>query len=336
MLVIDLERGDLRATTVRALADLLGAGDVVVLNDAATLPGVLRGETVEGRPLEVRLAAFDGGTVFRAVLFGDGDHRMPTEARGAAPSVARGGVLRLAGGLEARVLEVDAMHPRLVTIELSGEPARVWAKLVAEGRPVQYAYVERALSLYHVETSFASRPWAAEMPSAGRPLTSRALGALRDRGVAVVGLTHGAGLSSTGDPSLDARLPLRERYDIPELTAAAVEAARGAGRIVAVGTSVVRALESSDRASGGVVRGGEASTDLRLGPAEPMQVVDALLTGIHEPGTSHFELLRALAPEEALEDALRVAEREGFLLHEFGDSLLLLGRARRGRLPDAA
>jgi S-adenosylmethionine:tRNA ribosyltransferase-isomerase len=143
--------------------------------------------------------------------------------------------------------------------------------------------------------------------------------------VDVAVLTHAAGLSATGDPVLDDALPLPERYEIPEATVAAITDARaGGGRVVAVGTTVVRALEGSAASNRGRVRAGAGVTDLRIGSSHRPQVVDGLLSGIHDPGSSHFELLTAFAPRAFLESAAQHAEAAGYLAHEFGDACLVL------------
>jgi S-adenosylmethionine:tRNA ribosyltransferase-isomerase len=150
----------------------------------------------------------------------------------------------------------------------------------------------------------------------------------RRRGIGLVSLTHAAGLSSTGDPGLDAALPLPEAFDIPADTVRAVERTRAArGRVVAVGTTVVRALEGAWEAGGGRLRAGEGRTSLRIDGRFQPRVVDGLLTGVHQPGESHFELLQAFAPEPLLRRALAHAESEGYLAHEFGDSCLILPRS---------
>jgi S-adenosylmethionine:tRNA ribosyltransferase-isomerase len=164
------------------------------------------------------------------------------------------------------------------------------------------------------------------MPSAGWALSARLLEELRAEGVGVAWLTHAAGLSSTGDAALDAALPLPERYDIPAATVDAVHAARASSaRVLAVGTTVVRALESA--AAGGVLRSGPGVTDLRLHAGYRPRVVDGILTGVHEKGTSHFDLLGVFASAGVLEDALRHAEEQGYLGHEFGDAMLVLPRS---------
>jgi S-adenosylmethionine:tRNA ribosyltransferase-isomerase len=166
------------------------------------------------------------------------------------------------------------------------------------------------------------------MPSAGRPLAWSLLARLRAAGVRVAPLTHAAGLSSTGDPSIDAVLPLPERFDLPASTVRAVVSTRAeGGRVIAVGTTVVRALEGCAAQHGGELVPGEGTTDLRIGETFRPRVVDGLLTGLHDVGTSHRELLRAFAPELILRDAWAHASARGYLGHEFGDACLVLPRS---------
>jgi S-adenosylmethionine:tRNA ribosyltransferase-isomerase len=163
------------------------------------------------------------------------------------------------------------------------------------------------------------------MPSAGRPLAWALVASLRARGVRLGAITHAAGLSSTGDPALDAALPLPERFDIAQTTVEAVAATRAEGRrIVAVGTTVVRALEGCAALHGGELLAGEGTTDLRVDAAFRPRIVDAVLTGMHEAGSSHRELLGAFAPEPLLAASFAHAEARGYLSHEFGDTLLVL------------
>ena len=162
------------------------------------------------------------------------------------------------------------------------------------------------------------------MPSAGHFLTWELLIALRARGVGLAHLTHAAGISSTGSAEVDRRFPLAERYEIGERTAEAVRATRTkGGRVVAVGTTVVRALEASF-AEHGQVRASAGLARLVRGPGFRPKVVDAVLSGMHEKGTSHFALLEAFAHADLLHAALEAAESEGYLQHEFGDATLVL------------
>jgi S-adenosylmethionine:tRNA ribosyltransferase-isomerase len=323
LLVIDPLTRRFGDYTISELPRLLGTGDALILNDAATLPASLRVD----QELELRLVSARDDGSFEAVTFGAGDHRTNTEQRGAPRRLAEGDTLRLDSALAARVVHVDAEEPRLVRLRFESSGASLLSGLYRHGKPVQYSYVDAALALWDVQNRYASRPWAFEMPSAGRPLTFDALFELERRGVAVSYVTHAAGLSSTGSASLDARLPLPERYEISEDAARTVALTRqGVGRVIAAGTSVVRALEGHAGA-GGELSPGSGETPLRLDPRYEPRVVDGLLTGLHEPGTSHFDLLEAFAPRSLLLRAVEHAARTGYLQHELGDSCLVLAGA---------
>lgn len=329
LLVIDAATGAVRDEEVRDLVSELRAGDVVVVNDAATLPASLPG-FVGDAPVELRLLSLVHGQTWHAVLFGEGDWHTRTEHRAPPPRVAVDDVIAF-DGVAARVVEVSLLSPRLLTVCFEAQGAGVlqesalWAALYRIGRPVQYAHVERDLELWHTQTAYAARPWAVELPSAGRPLRWPLLQALRDKGVDVVTLTHAAGLSSTGDDDIDAALPFPERYDLPQETIDAVVGARArGGRVIAIGTTVVRALEGCARDHGGQLVAGVGVTDLKIGPRFQASWVSALFTGMHELSSSHFQLLHAFAPAGLLERAYAHARDRGFTEHEFGDSCLIL------------
>jgi S-adenosylmethionine:tRNA ribosyltransferase-isomerase len=344
----------LRETRTPALPGLLAPGDLLVVNDAATLPASLRGTDEAGRPLEARLIAARGGwcaeadspsplrsplrpsvrspSHFAAVLFGAGDWHIRTEDRPPPPELAEGARLRF-GALGATVGRHATLSPRLVELRFDGDGDALWAALYKEGRPVQYAHLAHDLPLWAVQTVYATRPWAFEMPSAGRPLSWEILLALRRRGVRWASLTHAAGLSATGDPAIDAALPLPEAYEIPAATARAVTETRARnGRVVAVGTTVVRALEGAAQQHHGIVLAGRGETALRITPAFRPRVVDSILSGAHAAHESHFQLLAAFAGEDLLAAAAALAERAGFLTHELGDAMLVLPGALGVRL----
>lgn len=327
-----IEDGAGRETPLAHFASLFASGDVLVVNDAATLPASLSGiHARSGAPIELRLAARRSldprdVAVWDAVLFGAGDHRTPTEARAQPPLVLPEDVL-VFGALGARV-EAVLGHPRMVRVRFLGAPREVWEGLATEGKPIQYAHVPQPLSLFEVWTQIAGPPVAVEAPSAGYVLDWSALEALRARGVEVVSLTHAAGLSSTGDVTLDARLPLPEPYAIPSSTALAIGRARARGaRIIALGTTVTRALESAVDGRG-QVRASKGLATLRLGSEVPLSAVDVLVSGVHEPGTSHFELMKAFADEDTLLRAHAAMEQAGFRHHEFGDAVWIARRDR--------
>ena len=195
--------------------------------------------------------------------------------------------------------------------------------LVRHGRPIQYAHIPKPLRLWDVWTKIAADPIAFEAPSAGFALDWRTLKGWRERGVGFATLSHAAGLSSTGDAALDRRLPFDEFYRISEACASAIEAAKSRSRrVIAIGTSVVRALESAASADG-TVRIGEGRANGRIARGAPLRVVDAILTGVHQPGESHYELLGAFADDQVLDRVHAAAEERGYRTHEFGDSLLI-------------
>ena len=388
-LLVVLADGRISHAPRSRLVEFLHPGDLVIANDAATLPASLHGVHVPtGAEIEVRLAGTlnrsSGVTTnrrsedqevstgrctiknsefgiknswhefpilnseflishsvlglskqhspnlltscsFSAIVFGAGDFRTRTEDRPLPPLLAPGDRLVL-GPLSATI---DALldHPRLVSLRFSGPPDAVWAGLARHGRPIQYAHVPTPLALWDVWTPMAAVPAAFEPPSAGFAIDWAMRGAMRARGIGFASITLAAGLSSTGDPALDRRLPFDEPYQIPEATASAIRRARSdGGRIVAVGTTVVRALEHAATA-GGIVRPGNGIADQRLGPSSSLRVVDAILSGTHEPGSSHYQLLRAFLDDDTLAEASAALDAEGYRTHEFGDSVLIEERA---------
>jgi S-adenosylmethionine:tRNA ribosyltransferase-isomerase len=325
LLAIDGAKGTLRDLRMKDLPSLVEPSDLVVVNDAATLPASIHGTAPNGAPIEVRLidrvAADRAEERWRAVVFGAGDWRTPTERRVAPPRIDPGDRIDLAPGLEASVERIFESSPRLVELRFALDEGEVLGALYARGRPVQYSYLSVDLSLEDVQTPYASRPWAVEMPSAGRPLSWSLIFALFDKGVRVRTLTHAAGLSSIGDEALDRILPLPERFEIPEGTVRAIEDTKHrGGHVVAVGTTVVRALEGAARSERGTLRPGRGITDLRIDGGFEPRIADAILTGVHERTASHSTLLEAFAPRALLDDAAAYSDAHGYLGHEFGDS----------------
>ncbi|MEK7468806.1 MAG: S-adenosylmethionine:tRNA ribosyltransferase-isomerase [Planctomycetota bacterium] len=319
LLRIDPSTGAFHDSRVRDLPSFLRPRDLVVVNDAATLPASLNSTS---HPVELRLCGAPSADSWEAIAFGAGDWRARTEDRPAPPLLPAGTHLDFGAELHAIVTAVDAVSPRLVHLRFDEPPDAFWPALYRAGRPVQYSYLDRPLALWDVQTGWAARPWAAEAPSAGRPLSWATLLGLARAGVRVASITHSAGLSSSGDAALDARLPFGESFEIPQATVDAIAVAR---RVIAVGTSVVRALEGSACSHDGEIRAGAGRTTHLVTPDTRPRVVHGIFTGIHEPGTSHYRLLCAFAAEELLRESYRHAESEGYLCHEFGDSCVILG-----------
>ena len=310
-----------------AFVDFLQPNDLVIANDAATLPASLSGvHQRSGKRIEVRLAGRpsldpDDVSRFSAVVFGEGDFHMRTEDRPLPPPLQRGDVLLL-GPLRATV-EQALGHPRLVSLHFAGSADEVWAGLARHGRPIQYSHLQTGLEMWDVWTRIAGAPVAFEPPSAGFVLDWHVLAAIREHKADFATITHAAGISSTGDEDLDRHLPFDEPYNIPEATVKAVARARkNGGRVIAVGTTVVRALEDAATEEG-QLRSGAGLAKGKIGPATRLRVVDAILSGTHEPGTSHYELLRAFLEDATLERATSELCSHEYKTHEFGDSVLM-------------
>jgi len=326
LLIVDHNR---RIHHVRrtSFIDYLGAGDLVIANDAATLPASLQGIHVRsGESIEVRLAGRpslqpEDMNYFTAVVFGAGDFHTRTEDRLPPPILVAGDELLL-GPLQAWVDQVLG-HARLVLIRFTGNSDHVWASLALHGKPIQYAHMTTALKLWDVWTRIAGPPVAFEPPSAGFVLDWRTLSDMRAKGIEFETITHAAGISSTGDAQLDLLLPLAEPYHIPDVTAQAIQHTKQqGGRIIAVGTTVVRALEHSAMCDG-IVRPGNGIATQRIGPSTRLKLVDSILSGTHEPETSHYELLRAFADDTTLRLANQELSVGHYFTHEFGDSVLI-------------
>lgn len=296
-----------------ALPDLLEPGDLLVVNTSATLPAAVEIDH-RGCPATLHVSTqLDDGSWVVELRRGDGS---------GPDAPASGEVLRLPGGVRLRV---DAPHPagqerlwRAVPLPTVG----IADYLPEHGRPIHYPYVEGQWPLDTLQNVYADRPGSAEMASAGRPLTERGLVRLMARGVPVVPVTLHTGVSSqeSHEP------PQPELFTVPAVTARLVNSTLAARRrVVGVGTTVVRALESA--AAGGRVHAATGWTSLVLGPERPATVVQGLLTGLHEPEASHLDLLAAVAGRTLVSRAYADITDDGapgYLWHEFGDSMLLL------------
>ncbi len=308
--------GRLEHRRFRDLPTVLEPGDLLVINTSATLPAAVTARRGGGRssPVHVSTALDDGDWVVEVRL---------TDGSGADLEAVPGERLLLPGGLRLHLLrpypEASVARGRLWRARPSpATPAAAF--LTRHGRPIEYGYLTRPFTLDDHQTVYATKPGSAETPSAGRPFTARLLVDLIARGVTVAPVVLHAGVSSP-----DAHEPpLPERFEIPTDTARLVTSATAAGRrVVAVGTTVVRALESATAPDGTVVAA-TGWTDLVLGPARPPRVVTGLVTGLHAPEASHLLLLEAVAGTELVRTAYAAALEHGYLWHEFGDSTLFL------------
>jgi S-adenosylmethionine:tRNA ribosyltransferase-isomerase len=236
--------------------------------------------------------------------------------------VEPGTVLALPGNLLITLLAgyPDPSRPSRLWRARTSPAVPVTGYLQDHGAPIEYGYLRGDLPLAAFQTVYAGEPGSAEMASAGRPFTEEVLVALTTRGVPVVPLTLHTGVSS---PELH-EPPYPERFAVPEVTARLVNGTRRAGgRVVAVGTTVTRALETATD-DDGVTRAAAGWTDLVLGPDRPARAVTGLITGLHEPEASHLQLLEAVAGPELVAAAYDRAVAEHYLWHVFGDSMIFL------------
>jgi S-adenosylmethionine:tRNA ribosyltransferase-isomerase len=304
MLVTERRSGANRDAAFTDLPDLLSPGDVLVVNDSATLAAALTACDAAGAELALHVS-----TPIHAGLW-------LVEPRVTAPAVASpGDAFTLADGSRLVLLApYDRAAPRLWYALFESETP-VEQLLARYGRPIRYRYARADLDIAYYQTVFARRPGSAEMPSAGRPFTPRVLERLSAAGVRIAALTLHCGVSSLERHER----PLPERYEVPAETAAAVNDALAAGkRAIAIGTTVVRALETAVDDAGRVVASA-GWTERIVTPADPPRVVTGLLTGLHEPRASHLDLLRAFVAEPVLAAAYDHALAAGYLWHEFGD-----------------
>ncbi len=291
--------------TFRDLPGFLGAGDLLVVNDSATLPAALTATRVDGSAFALHLSTRKSERVWVVE---------PRET-----SAERGEVAGLDAGASVRFIApyCDSTRLWLARVDL---PAPALDFLRAHGGPITYKYLDGEWPIDMYQTVFARRPGSAEMPSAGRPFSPRVLADLKARGIKVAAITLHTGVASLEkhEPPYD------EWFEVTEQTARAVTSTRArGGRVVAVGTTAVRALESAVGADGGVgvCRGW---TDVIVTPKRGVRAVDALLTGFHEPKASHLAMLEAVASRPHLENAYAAALSGRYLWHEFGDLHLIL------------
>jgi len=304
LMVATRSDGRLAHARFEELPDFLAPGDVVVVNTSATLPAALPTDELT---LHLSTPAPDGSAHW-VVELRDGDRPYG--------SARAGDTFPLPAGGSAELLAPYASGRRLWLARLH-LPAPLLDYLHDHGRPIRYGYVPRAWPLSAYQSVYANEPGSAEMPSAGRPFTTELITRLVAAGIQFAPVVLHTGVSSPerGEP------PFPERYRVPDTTARLVNAAPG--RVIAVGTTVVRAVETVTAADG-TVRAGAGWTRLAIGPERGLRAIDGLITGWHEPEASHLELLHAATGDALLERAYREALRHGYLWHEFGDSLLLL------------
>ena len=317
MLVADHQDDSIVHSTFALLPSFLAPGDLVVINTSGTIPAAVDATSLDGEPLVLHLstALDDGRWIVEPRRIVDATRQTTERWTGAVPRR-----LVLAGEARATLREpFDATTERLwvATLDLD-RPVLTWLSL--HGRPIRYAYVDRPWPLAMYQNVYVTEPGSAEMPSAGRPFTPEVVTRLVAKGVGVTPV-----VLHTGVASLEAgELPYPERMRVPAFTAERINATHAAGRrVVAVGTTVVRAVETAVSGDGTVVAF-DGWTDLVVTPERGVHAIDGLLTGWHEPEASHLLMLEAIASGDLLRRSYDASLAEGYRWHEFGDVHLIL------------
>jgi S-adenosylmethionine:tRNA ribosyltransferase-isomerase len=303
LLVTDRARRTHEHARFRELPRFLRAGDVLVVNDSATLPAAVHARRPNGEALMLH---------FSTPL----DERTWTlEPRGLV-EVGEELLLPL-GGTALLIAPLDPDRPRLWYAQLR-LPLSTIDYLMQVGEPIRYPYVREQFPLADYQTMFAREPGSAEMPSAARPFTPHVVNALTAAGVALHTVTLHCGVASFEAPER----PGPERFVVPQATARAVNAARADGRrVIAVGTTSLRALESAIH--GGAIVAAAGWTDRVIDGEHPVRAADGLLTGFHDPTATHLLILEAFLDRPLLDDAYAQAAAGGYRKHEFGDLHLI-------------
>ena len=295
------------------LAEFLVPGDLLVVNESATLPASLPAEASIGN-FVLNLSTNYGNGLWVA------EPRWSSSTPGRLP-LEEGEAIRLPG-LSGRLISRYPGLERLWFVQINGD---VEAALLDHGSPIRYGYLDQDYPLEAYQSIFSRVPGSAEMPSAARPFIQRVIDSLRQKGIQLATIVLHTGVSSLEVVSeeLEDQLLFPEPFEVSPVTATAVNAAKKEGRrVIAVGTTVVRALESVW--DGVQVRAASGFTKLYIHPGRDIHVADGLLTGFHDPMASHLAMLYALAGEAMVRSSYIEAVNSGYLWHEFGDSNLIL------------
>lgn len=309
LMVLNKNTGDVIHDRFNHIVDYFNSGDVLVLNNSRTIPAILSAFShLHLAPMEIRLARHIEDAVWDVLPVGE---------------LQTGELLKFSNDLTAKVDRAVSGSP-FYRIRFSLDGLALWNEIFKIGEPVRYEYIQEPWPLAAYQTVYATVPGSVEMPSAGRAFSWELLIALRKKGVDIAYLQLHTGLSYL----LDDQWHLGpqgnpEAYSIPEATIHSIQNAKKCGkRVIAAGTTVVRALESG--ASNIEGYGITGITTLHIDKNFSLRVVDGLLTGFHEPEASHLDLLSAFIDEEKLEHAYHIALEERYLWHEFGDMNLIL------------
>jgi S-adenosylmethionine:tRNA ribosyltransferase-isomerase len=311
MMVLDKKTGDVSHDKFFQLADYLKPGDLVVMNNSRTVPAILKAGLYRNSKLieeeaEIRLARRRNEETWDVLIVTD--------------RVKLGDILQFSSDLSAVVIDMKEGSP-LKTILFSKKGTDLFNSIYALGEPVRYEYINHPWGLDYYQTVFASHPGSVEMPSAGRAFSWELLFNLQRKGIELDFIQLHTGLSYLLDDEVETSpTDNYEEYHLSEKTIEKIHKTKAAGgRVIAVGTTVVRALESA-----GVTGELHGVTNLYINQNFPLKMVDGIITGFHEPKASHLDMLTAFVPQDLLWSAYEEAIDQQYLWHEFGDMNLIL------------
>jgi S-adenosylmethionine:tRNA ribosyltransferase-isomerase len=313
LMVINKENGSTEHTHFQHLADYLNKGDLIVLNASRTVPAVLKGKWMDGKvekEIEIRLAHRKSENIWEALIVGE--------------TLRVGEKIYFSPVFQAIVTHADPEFP-FVSLQFNLCCSELYNQIYSLGQPVRYEYIKQPWDLDYYQTVFASSPGSVEMPSAGRAFSWELLFQLQKKGVQIAYIQLHTGLSYLLDDKwhIGPRENFEE-YHIPEETAIAIQQTKKAGgRIIAVGTTVVRTLETAAMKDGDI-KACSGWTNLYIQQDTELKVADGLITGLHEPEASHLDLLSAFVDQPILYRAYQEAIEKKYLWHEFGDMNLII------------
>lgn len=308
LMVLDSETGSVTHDRFPNIVDFLNEDDVLIMNNSRTIPAVLKAKQGESE-VEIRLSRKVSSNKWDALLLGK--------------FIQTNAPLQLEDGVRAEITGSGSEAP-LVTLAFSLHEAELLDFIYRYGEPIRYEYIDTPWQLDLYQTVYASVPGSVEMPSAGRAFSWRVLNKLKEKGVGIGYLQLHAGISYYENDQWPNPTEHPEEYNVPDATAELINRTRKkGGRVIAVGTTVVRALESVVNDEG-VIEASSGLTRLYVDNEYKIKSVDGLITGLHEPEASHLDMLTAFVDQDKLMNAYRDAVQQGYLWHEFGDINLIL------------
>jgi S-adenosylmethionine:tRNA ribosyltransferase-isomerase len=309
LMVLNRETGACLHSRFDQLQAQLKKGDVLVVNNSRTIPASLQGKQGD-RQVEVRLSRKVSSDEWDALILGSMyDTRLP---------------ISFGDGVNAIMAGKGSEKP-LIRLAFNVEGADFYDFIYRKGQPIRYEYIDTPWPLDKYQTVYGSVPGSVEMASAGRAFSWKLISQLREEGIEIAPLQLHAGLSYYGDDRWPTPKNHPEEYHLPKGTVDTIRRAKKEGnRVIAVGTTVVRALETVAAGNDGELIAASGVTNLYITKESPLRVVDGLITGLHEPQASHLDLLRAFVSDEHLFRAYRNALAKGYMWHEFGDMNLIL------------